>query len=685
MTSVKFIVSGEPFIITKDILDRFPDTILHNAISFGKSQDIQSNVEDLNHNDAKNVDQIVVEFPNRDIKAFRCIRSYMETGIPILMPDLVEKELMIRELNFYGFSDYEKIIRSVKSMEEISAEVNKIPPASELKDSYLAKYMHMLGDVEIVDAKNSNISFIADLSQMPVFDSSELDKQIKTRELVSRTKFGAKLNASDTVKLISLFDTRPSIASRVGAPPIEQERINCQKYKFLKSYNYNPSATFPKLATSLQEFKWQFNLITMGLLEDIFDLPFIVAGGSVLFSIMKLYKYIVPEHIFENHALVTDPIHEFAKLMKNDNLYGNIRRYRRWEQQNNTDSDAIQAQFYALKKQVGMIQEQKVTEDTRDVIGTLMYLNNVIWNKNTLKKCGTPENYQTAGLERKDDLLQDYKSTDIDLFLITREPEKAFEAIVELHKRIQAKIPEFNIVRTQNSVTFDLPKPYRRIQIILRLYHSIQHVLMGFDVDSCCIGYDGKSIVVTERGHRAIQYGYNLVDVTRLSTTYEDRLIKYVKRGFLIALDRHVELDKLMGIVKEKVNLFKDERQFINLYGIQLLLVKLYAINTDNVNLRKWLRIKANDYAPIVNRSDIRKVVRKKMTDVNFITGTNIYKVLLSSVFTVQLYSQSEKCKSTLPDRVTFQTELPHIQDRVDILYTGSFEPVCLDDWYNPH
>ena len=66
----------------------------------------------------------------------------------------------------------------------------------------------------------------------------------------------------------------------------------------------------------------------------------------------------------------------------------------------------------------------------------------------------------------------------------------------------------------------------------------LQHVLLGFDIDSCCIGYDGD-VICSQRFLRSIKYGYNLIDLTRLSTTYEVRLMKYFKRGFDIAMTIH--------------------------------------------------------------------------------------------------------------------------------------------------
>jgi len=46
--------------------------------------------------------------------------------------------------------------------------------------------------------------------------------------------------------------------------------------------------------------------------------------------------------------------------------------------------------------------------------------------------------------------------------------------------------------RSKYAVTLVSKYPYRHIQIILRLYKSPAEILMGFDVDCCAVGYDGR-------------------------------------------------------------------------------------------------------------------------------------------------------------------------------------------------
>lgn len=49
-------------------------------------------------------------------------------------------------------------------------------------------------------------------------------------------------------------------------------------------------------------------------------------------------------------------------------------------------------------------------------------------------------------------------------------------------------------MRTLRAITFVSAFPYRKIQIVLRLYKTLAEVLHGFDVDACSIGFDGHTV-----------------------------------------------------------------------------------------------------------------------------------------------------------------------------------------------
>jgi hypothetical protein len=90
--------------------------------------------------------------------------------------------------------------------------------------------------------------------------------------------------------------------------------------------------------------------------------------------------------------------------------------------------------------------------------------------------------------------------------------------------------------RTANAITFVDKESKLEVQVILRLYQSPSEVIHGFDVDSCCFGFDGESLWMTHRAHYAIKNGYNTVNFDRLSPSYEMRLVKYGTRGMPIKI-----------------------------------------------------------------------------------------------------------------------------------------------------
>lgn len=72
---------------------------------------------------------------------------------------------------------------------------------------------------------------------------------------------------------------------------------------------------------------------------------------------------------------------------------------------------------------------------------------------------------------------------------------------------------------------------------------------MGFDIDSCCIGYDGQQVWCLPRCRRAINTAMNLVDVDRQSTTYEIRLFKYVgKYLYILPIYRYAKRGFRVGV-----------------------------------------------------------------------------------------------------------------------------------------
>lgn len=154
-------------------------------------------------------------------------------------------------------------------------------------------------------------------------------------------------------------------------------------------------------------------------------------------------------------------------------------------------------------------------------------------------------------------------STDLDLFITTKNYDEAIIAIKDIYNAILTivksnhKILQISkdilISVNGNALNFAIKvgeKFYINVQVILRLYNSIIQVISGFDIDSCCIAYDGKNLYCMSRFIRSIVHKYNIADPERQSVNYPQRLFKYLQRGINISfpgLDPRHTICNFMG------------------------------------------------------------------------------------------------------------------------------------------
>ncbi|RIA84952.1 ankyrin repeat-containing domain protein [Glomus cerebriforme] len=166
-----------------------------------------------------------------------------------------------------------------------------------------------------------------------------------------------------------------------------------------------------------------------------------------------------------------------------------------------------------------------------------------------------------------------YKSSDIDLFIYGLNDEAAKQKMEEIYETVCNAVPwEVACFRSNHCVTILSQYPYRHIQIVLRLYKSPSEILTGFDVDCCCVGFDGKNVWALPRAHQAIIKQCNMIDLTRRSPSYEMRLAKYTERGFEI---------KVPLLERSRIDPTIYEKSFEKLNGLARLLV-LERLNTPD-------------------------------------------------------------------------------------------------------
>lgn len=96
--------------------------------------------------------------------------------------------------------------------------------------------------------------------------------------------------------------------------------------------------------------------------------------------------------------------------------------------------------------------------------------------------------------------------------------------------------PLVYILRNENVVTvkLDSQERCRKYQFILRVYPSVEAVLGGFDLGASMVAYDGNEIIATELGAWSTLAKTIIIDISRRSTSFEHRLVKYSKYFHLV-------------------------------------------------------------------------------------------------------------------------------------------------------
>ena len=145
-----------------------------------------------------------------------------------------------------------------------------------------------------------------------------------------------------------------------------------------------------------------------------------------------------------------------------------------------------------------------------------------------LTKHGLWNNLLLAGGSMLNNVIKCEIETDYDLFLYGLTEDQANNKLKDLINSLNIMY----IQRSENAIT--IISNGSEIQIILRLYQTKAEILQSFDVDSCCVGYDGTHILITPRCLYAINNMINMFDFDRMSPSYEYRLAKYMTRGFSV-------------------------------------------------------------------------------------------------------------------------------------------------------
>lgn len=120
--------------------------------------------------------------------------------------------------------------------------------------------------------------------------------------------------------------------------------------------------------------------------------------------------------------------------------------------------------------------------------------------------------------------------------MLPNENAKIVREFEQKHKQIYNPKINTEILIYSNGNTITLFINNIKVQIILRLYSTISEILHGFDLGSSAVGFDGKNVYFTSLSKFSFENMVNIIDTTRRSTTYENRIIKYFESGFSIII-----------------------------------------------------------------------------------------------------------------------------------------------------
>jgi len=519
---------------------------------------------------------------------------------------------------------------------------------------------------------------------------SEADARERRAEQRARLAFGAGKDGTEVTPVLELLGP--------GTPELqlpERERPADYTYFARADADLRGDGRAP-LVASYGEFLENFSNLTLGLGARLFeDLPLVAAGGAVLAALHHWPGVEVPREELSARSwegkVETKFASEYANLWPDP--WG-----RRWRRRTRPPADEIQElrdQIEALRAggagssssgtppappsmkegdaaRLGRIAQMHGGRDFEDDEGALKYVGDAPSGRTTLPRMA----------------LRGFIGSDVDLFLTTRDPGEALRALEVIYRRLRRHYgKEIGVFRSAHSVSFIGPSPHRVVQVILRLYDSCEHVILGFDLDCCSVAFDGLRVRALPRAARALAARYNLVDVTRQSSTYETRLVKYMRRGFSVGVPYGTDIASIQAKVASGIRaelLTTDMREPAR--GLELLIAILEVRAASIKGSPYWRAGRSSDYGacmyprPPYRRNalwlNFKRYGGPDQALLPFMYSDNLSEALGRNVCIVQSHGGPRTFETEVPRSVTFLAASPHLQDRVDLLYTGSFHPL---------
>lgn len=238
-------------------------------------------------------------------------------------------------------------------------------------------------------------------------------------------------------------------------------------------------------------------------------------------------------------------------------------------------------------------------------------------------------------------------SSDIDIFFVDNgiDVQTKVKHIIDTVKNNTKS--DIVLIKTKNTLTVYSDFPNRQIQIVMRICRSVYELLTFFDLDSCCVAYNGERVLTVPRFIRCFKTRTNFVDYRKLENrVFRYRIEKYLKKGFNTILTfygmypddnkkRYIEAYHKRSIPIHNHSMYVDP-------GIP------YGKDVDTEIIKNYVNLKDTEDFSVVNEDDIdfRSMIDTEWRDNLLFIKDNIKSCYMCKEFYINTDQNVRLCDS---------------------------------------
>ena len=215
-------------------------------------------------------------------------------------------------------------------------------------------------------------------------------------------------------------------------------------------------------------------------------------------------------------------------------------------------------------------------------------------------------------------LKHDARTGDVDLFVYANDDRSLMCKADDVARKLRAEFSDASMSEALSPglVTFLIWREgvFSKIQLILRAFSGMDELLYGFDVGSCCVGFDGATTFMTRLAMFSLMHRVNIVFPMYRSISYEARLKKYFDRGVALVLPHLVDGALVEGAALELPHLTLTPRLVRGRFAAGTVATSASGHVSDyDTSMHEWLKMSSwNRIRRGVNQKNIALVASGK-------------------------------------------------------------------------